>query len=101
MAKITLFEFNPQGNIQIGPGSEGEEGLLGFTPGEQAETSAETGESEEEGGGGIAKIVVPLVALVAIAAAVRFMGGGESEAEFEEEEAESEGGIQRFTTTTE
>jgi hypothetical protein len=97
MAKITLFEFNPQGNIQIGPGSEGEGGLLDLPMGESEQTEMESAE-QEDGGGGIAKIVVPLVALVAIAAVARYLTGGEDEEALEEE---SEGRLQQYTTTTE
>lgn len=98
MAKITLFEFNPEGSIQIGPAGPGEEGLLSIATSDDAEL--DTGPDEEdESGGGIAKFVVPLVALVAIAAAVRYFSGGEEmDEEFDEE---SEGRFKQFKTTTE
>jgi len=98
MASITLFEFSPQGDIQIGPSSAGEEGLLSIATDEDAEMDAET-EDEDGGGGGLAKVIVPLIALIAIAAAVRYVsGGGEVEGELGEE---SEGRLDQFKTTTE
>jgi len=98
MAKITLFEFNPKGNIQIGPSGEGEDGLLSIATGEDAELDAED-EQDDESGGGLAKVIVPLVALIAIAAAVRYVSGGEEdEAELGEE---SGGRLDQFKTTTE
>lgn len=98
MASITLFEFSPQGDIQIGPSGAGEEGLLSISTSEDAEMDAED-EQDESGGGGLAKVIVPLVALIAIAAAVKYVrGGGEIEDELGEE---SEGRLDQFKTTTE
>ncbi|HMB50563.1 hypothetical protein [Natronoarchaeum rubrum] len=97
MAKITLFEFNPEGNIQIGPSGEGEEGLLSIATGEDAELDEDI-EEDDESGGGLAKVIVPLVALIAIAAAVRYVSGGEDEEELGEE---SGGRLDQFKTTTE
>jgi len=99
MASITLFEFSPQGDIQIGPSSAGEEGLLSIATSEDAELDEDV-EEDEEGGGGLAKVIVPLVALIAIAAAVRYVSGGEVEEETELGE-ESGGRLDQFKTTTE
>ncbi len=87
MASITLFEFSPQGDIQIGPSGAGEEGLLSISTSEDAEMDAE--DEQDESGGGLAKVIVPLVALIAIA---------DEEAELGEE---SGGRLDQFKTTTE
>ncbi|MFC6728108.1 hypothetical protein ACFQDG_05570 [Natronoarchaeum mannanilyticum] len=97
MASITLFEFSPQGDIQIGPSGAGEEGLLSIATSEDAEMDAE--DEQDESGGGLAKVIVPLIALIAIAAAVKYVrGGGELEDELDEE---SGGRLDQFKTTTE
>ncbi|WP_143824889.1 hypothetical protein [Natronoarchaeum philippinense] len=95
MAKITLFEFSPEGSVQVGPSSPGEEGLLSISTDEDAETDAEA--EDEESGGGLAKVIVPLLVLVAIGAAIRY-ATGETEEDLDEE---SEGRLEQFKTTTE
>lgn len=98
--KITLFEIHPHGNVQLGRGNGGDGGgMLGLGSEEMEEETEEMG-AEEESGGGLGRVLLPLIALVVIAAAVKYLGGEEMEEETEEAD-EAEGRLNRYTTTTE
>ncbi|MCL9813727.1 hypothetical protein [Natranaeroarchaeum aerophilus] len=103
MAKITLFEFNPRGRIQIGPSGPDDEGLFSADidrtdedGGEEAETA-----EEDDSGLGIAAVLIPLVILAVIGVAVKTLLGGDDEEEELELDEEEEGPVSRFTSTTE
>lgn len=97
MAKITLFEFNPRGRIQIGPSGPDDDGLF------SAEIDRTDDEEEmtegDDSGIGIATVLIPLMILAGIGVAVKVLTGrDEEEPELEESD---EGPIDRFTSTTE
>ena len=102
MAKITLFEFNPRGRIQIGPSGPDDEGLFSADIDRTDDDGAEDVETAEEddSGLGIAAVLIPLVILAVLGVAVKTLLGGDDEEELEPKE-ESEGTISRFTSTTE
>lgn len=101
MAKITLFEFNPRGRIQIGPSGPDDDGLFSAN----IDRTGEDGEGEEmpgddDSGLSIAAVLIPLVILAAIGVAVKVLLGGDDEEELEfEEEDETE--VSQFSSTTE
>ncbi|MFC7115336.1 hypothetical protein ACFQH2_10795 [Natronoarchaeum sp. GCM10025703] len=100
MAKITLFEFNPRGRIQVGPSGPDGEGLFSAEIDETGEEEAV--EEAEDSGLSITTVLLPLVILAAIGVAVRMLTGEDEEEEEEAEiEAEESGPIDRFTSTTE
>lgn len=102
MAKITLFEFNPRGRIQIGPSGNGDEGLFSAELGQPTEPEEETTLEEDESGGGVAKVILPLLVLAVLAVAIRVITGGDEEVEeIDAEEEEAPGRLDRFTSTTE
>jgi len=89
MAKITLFEFNPRGRIQVGPSGPDDKGLFSA----EIDRTDEEGEEEaveeaEDSGLSITTVLLPLVILAVIAVAVRMMTG-EDEEEVEEAEIET------------
>ncbi len=107
MAKITLFEFNPRGRIQIGPAGPGDSGLFTaeLLP-EEKDTDGEEADADEidedESGGSIAKVLIPLVLLAVIAVAVKtFTGRGEEELDEIDGDEQESGRLDRFTSTTE
>lgn len=102
MAKITLFEFNPRGRIQVGPSGPDGEGLFSAEIDETGEEEEEAVEEAEDSGLSITTVLLPLVILAAIGVAVRMLTGEDEEEEEEAEiEADESGPIDRFTSTTE
>lgn len=101
MAKITLFEFNPRGRIQIGPSGPDGDGLFSaeIDRADDVEEDVEA-DADESGGLSILTVLLPLVILAGIGVAVKALTGDEDD-EAEELEEGEEGPIDRFTSTTE
>lgn len=73
--RLTFFELHTHGNVQFGPAS-----LPGIGSDETEEASATDLEAEgdEEGSNSAVKVLIALGVLVAVAAVVRKLRGGES-----------------------